>query len=87
MVRLRSTVRFRSGALFSSLQVDGSDEEQSMAKDKKGPVEKIALQCTECKRRNYTTEKNRRNLPNKLEFSKYCPHDRKHTLHRETKIK
>ncbi|HNZ94246.1 MAG TPA: 50S ribosomal protein L33, partial [Sphaerochaeta sp.] len=55
--------------------------------DKKGPVEKIALQCTECKRRNYIIEKNRRNLPNKLEFSKYCPHDRKHTLHRETKIK
>ena len=40
---------------------------------KKGPVEKIALQCTECKRKNYTTEKNRRNTPNKLELMKYCP--------------
>ncbi|MDD2296396.1 MAG: 50S ribosomal protein L33 [Sphaerochaetaceae bacterium] len=54
---------------------------------KKGPVEKIAMQCTECKRRNYTTEKNRRNTPEKFEMNKYCPFDRKHTLHRETKIK
>ena len=52
---------------------------------KKGPVEKIALQCTECKRKNYTTEKNRRNTPNKLELMKYCPFEHKHTLHRETK--
>ena len=35
---------------------------------KKGPVEKIALQCTECKQKNYTTEKNRRNTPGKLEL-------------------
>ena len=52
---------------------------------KKGPVEKIALQCTECKQKNYTTEKNRRNTPNKLELMKYCPFEHKHTLHRETK--
>ncbi|HZJ88172.1 MAG TPA: 50S ribosomal protein L33 [Sphaerochaeta sp.] len=58
-----------------------------MAKDKKGAVEKIALQCTECLRRNYTTEKNRRNIQGRLEFNKYCPFDRKHTLHRETRIK
>jgi len=45
---------------------------------KKGPVEKIALQCTECKQKNYTTEK---------KLNKYCPFERKHTLHRETKIK
>jgi large subunit ribosomal protein L33 len=50
-------------------------------------VEKIALQCTECNRKNYTTTKNRRNLQGKLEFRKYCPVDRKHTLHREAKIK
>ena len=50
---------------------------------KKGPVEKIALQCTECKQKNYTTEKNRRNTPNKLELMKYCPFEHKHTLHRD----
>ena len=59
--------------------------ENIMASKKKGPVEKIALQCTECKQKNYTTEKNRRNTPNKLELMKYCPFEHKHTLHRETK--
>jgi large subunit ribosomal protein L33 len=54
---------------------------------KKTTVELIALQCSECKRRNYTTAKNRRNIQEKLEFKKYCPYDRKHTLHKETKIK
>ena len=54
---------------------------------KKGPVEKIALQCTECKQKNYTTQKNRRNTPGKLELMKYCPFEHKHTLHRETKIR
>ncbi|GHU61007.1 50S ribosomal protein L33 [Spirochaetia bacterium] len=54
---------------------------------KKTVVELIALQCTECKRKNYTTKKNRRNIQEKLEFSKYCPFDRKHTLHKETKVK
>jgi large subunit ribosomal protein L33 len=58
-----------------------------MADKKKSPVEKIALMCTECNRKNYTTEKNRRNSPNKFEFMKYCPFDRKHTLHKETKVK
>jgi large subunit ribosomal protein L33 len=58
-----------------------------MASKKKGAVELIALQCSECKRRNYTTQKNRRNTQEKLEMRKYCPHDRKHTLHKETKIK
>ncbi|GMO19426.1 MAG: 50S ribosomal protein L33 [Spirochaetaceae bacterium] len=58
-----------------------------MASKKKGAVELIALQCSECKRRNYTTVKNRRNLQEKLEIKKYCPFDRKHTLHKETKIK
>jgi len=58
-----------------------------MASKKKGAVELIALQCGECKRKNYTTQKNRRNNQEKLEFNKYCPFDRKHTLHKETKIK
>lgn len=45
----------------------------------------ITLACTECKARNYTTQKNRNNDPNRLELRKYCPRCRKHTLHRETK--
>ena len=43
------------------------------------------LECKECKERNYATNKNKRTTPDKLEFNKYCPRCRKHTLHRETK--
>ena len=49
--------------------------------------EKIALQCSECKNKNYTTTKNKRNTPDKIEFNKYCKFCRKHTSHKETKIK
>jgi large subunit ribosomal protein L33 len=50
----------------------------------------ITLACTECKERNYTTEKNRRPRPGKtaverLELRKFCKRERKHTLHRETR--
>lgn len=85
MVRMGSAVRFRPKAFWLGRRE--LRQEKGMADKKKGPVEKIALQCTECKRKNYTTEKNRRNTPGKLELMKYCPFERKHTLHRETKIK
>ncbi len=49
------------------------------------PRDIVTLACTECKRRNYTTTKNKRRTPDKLEFKKYCPFDRRHTLHREVK--
>ncbi len=45
----------------------------------------ITFACTECKERNYTSQKNRRNDPNRLEINKYCPRCRKHTLHKEQK--
>ena len=41
--------------------------------------------CTECKQRNYNTFKNKKNDPDRLEFSKYCRFCRKHTTHRESK--
>jgi len=46
---------------------------------------KITLACQECKSRNYITRKNRRNDPDRLELKKFCPKDRKHTIHRETR--
>ena len=58
-----------------------------MAKAKKGAVELVALQCGECKNKNYTTQKNRRNTQGKLEFSKFCRFCRKHMDHKEAKIK
>ena len=45
----------------------------------------ITLACSQCKERNYTTEKNRDNDKDRLEFNKYCPRCRKHTTHRETR--
>ena len=44
----------------------------------------ITLECTEC-HEQYLTNKNKRNNPDRLELKKYCPRDRKVTLHRETK--
>lgn len=45
----------------------------------------VILACEECKRRNYQTTKNKKNNQGRMELKKYCPFDRKHTLHRETK--
>jgi len=47
--------------------------------------ETIILQCTETKDKNYTTTKNKKLTPGRLELMKYSPRLRKHTLHRETK--
>ena len=40
----------------------------------------IALACTECKRRNYSTTKNKKKTTERLEMSKFCRFCRKHTL-------
>ncbi|MGC8460862.1 MAG: 50S ribosomal protein L33 [Candidatus Dormibacteria bacterium] len=45
----------------------------------------ITLQCSVCKERNYTTVKNKRNDPDRMELQKYCSRCRSHTAHRETK--
>ena len=57
-----------------------------MAKKGGGEVRVVInLACEECKRKNYTTFKNKRNDPERLELKKFCPWDRKHTVHREAK--
>ncbi|MDR9855395.1 50S ribosomal protein L33 [Paenibacillus sp. VCA1] len=45
----------------------------------------ITLACTETGDRNYTTTKNKKAHPERLEMRKYCPRLRKYTLHRETR--
>ncbi len=45
----------------------------------------VTLACTECKERNYITEKNRQNDSGRIELQKFCPRCRHHTLHRETR--
>jgi len=45
----------------------------------------ITLACTETGDRNYTTTKNKRSNPERIELKKYCPRLQRVTLHRETK--
>jgi large subunit ribosomal protein L33 len=45
----------------------------------------IVLACSDCKRRNYTSTKNKKTKPDRLEAKKFCRSCRKHTLHRETR--
>lgn len=61
---------------------------------KKGVRIIITLECTECRTNTdkrspgvsrYTTEKNRRNHPGRMELKKYCPHCNRHTVHKEIK--
>jgi large subunit ribosomal protein L33 len=54
---------------------------------KKGKVEKIRMVCTEGTGHFYTTQKNKQNMPDKLELSKYNPVLRKHVVYKEAKIK
>ena len=51
----------------------------------KGAREPITLECTECKRRNYLTEKNKKNNTDRLEVVKYWKKKKKRTTHKETK--
>jgi len=55
----------------------------------------ITLECVECRENlknklgngvsRYTTQKNRRNNPERLEFKKYCLNCNRRTLHKEIK--
>ena len=46
----------------------------------------ISLTCDACKRRNYTTSKNKKRQVDKFSIKKFCSHCRAHTLHRESKV-
>ena len=46
---------------------------------------KVILACPDCKERNYTSKKNKKNDPDRVELKKYCPRCDAHTLHKETK--
>ena len=47
----------------------------------------VSLQCTECKDRNYSTTKNKKTMPEKMEIKKFDPVARKHVMYKETKLK
>jgi len=48
---------------------------------------KIGLKCQECGDINYTTWKNPKTNTEKFEITKYCPRLKKHTTHKEVKLK
>jgi large subunit ribosomal protein L33 len=52
---------------------------------KKGDRVIITLACSDCRERNYTSTKNRRNDADRLELSKFCPRCRRHHVHREVR--
>jgi len=54
---------------------------------KKTTTDKIKLVSTAGTGHFYTTTKNKRNTPDKFEFSKYDPVVRKHVPYKEAKIK
>ena len=54
---------------------------------KKGGREKIRLNSTAGTGHFYTTDKNRRTTPGKMEMMKYDPVVRQHVLYKEGKIK
>lgn len=45
----------------------------------------VKLVCTECGEENYHTDKNKKAHPERMEMKKYCPRERKYTIHREKK--
>ena len=49
--------------------------------------EKINLESTAGTGHFYTTDKNKRTTPDKLEIKKFDPVARKHVIYKETKIK
>lgn len=44
----------------------------------------IGLVCSVCKNRNYVTQKNKMETPEKLKLNKFCKFCRKVTEHKET---
>ena len=49
--------------------------------------EKIRMNSTAGSGHFYTTDKNKRTMPDKLEMKKYDPVARKHVIYKEAKIK
>src|SRR5574340_1585913 len=53
----------------------------------KGGREKIKLESTAGTGHFYTTTKNKKTMPEKMEISKFDPKARKHVMYKETKLK
>jgi large subunit ribosomal protein L33 len=71
--------------LLASRQCARTFRPHARAMAKTGVRVAITLACTDCKRRNYETNKSKRNNPDRFETKKYCRWCGRHTLHRETR--
>ncbi len=61
-----------------------------MAKKKTDARGMITIECTEAAKEGktasrYTTTKNKRNTPDRMEIKKYNPYLRRHTIHKEVR--
>ena len=62
-----------------------------MSKKNKGNRINVTLECTEQRQTGipgistYTTTKNRKNCPERIELKKYNPYLKKYTIHKEVK--
>lgn len=54
---------------------------------KKGNRQTIAFECSDCKMKNYISEKNVVLHKEKMTINKFCNNCRKHTSHNEAKLK
>lgn len=47
----------------------------------------IGFECAACKRITYYSKKNKKTIKEKLQLNKFCKFCKKHTPHKETKVK
>jgi large subunit ribosomal protein L33 len=74
----------------SGCRVHGPPQEEKRRTEGQGRPEptmrdKITLACSQCEERNYNKTKNKRLHPERVEYKKYCPRCRTHTMHKESK--
>lgn len=73
------------GKLVPHFAVQIAEEAENLIQEVPTMRVKITLACTECKRRNYVSKKNKKNDPDRIEMKKHCRFCNKHTIHKETK--
>lgn len=79
---LRQNRKTATGRIFSEIhkkENTSSETEVNILRTR------ITLACTECKQRNYSTTKDKKVMPDRMEIKKYCKFCKAHTLHKETK--
>jgi large subunit ribosomal protein L33 len=71
---------------FLRVPASGAREPVSEEQMARGEVRiAVTLACEECRRRNYQTNKSRRNTPDRIELRKFCRWCGRHTPHKETR--